>query len=267
MAELVLADAHRAEVPHGERRRPALPIEVPPDSGVRISYVEPEPMAAPLSESLSFHVYTFDELERRTSLRPSASKLVLDAPHVPWLAAWHAVRAFFHEAFRWAVSGRRSGVDARTALAAPYAVMSEHVRAFLRAADWRRIGVGLGVGIATVAALVFVVVTVAELTDDLKPASKRSVHLTTATLAAPMSAAPAKSFEGAPSAPRSPTTGGSTSTSAPIAPTERAPLLPASTLAGDVRADSFAIAPASRAVPARTTKSGGRRDTAEVFTP
>lgn len=271
MAELVLAEASRADVPapSGPRVLPALPADRPPESGVRITYVEPEPAPASLAESLSFQVYTVDQLERRTGARPNAPKIVLEAPPEPWRAAWHGVRVFLREAFRWVVSGPTRGVDARTALGAPYAAMVANVRAFVRATDWRRIGVGLGVGVATVSALVFVVVTVAELTDDLKPASKRSVHLTTASLAA---SAPKAPVDGTPATPRpslpASTSAPTTMTNAPISVAPRAPLLPASVLDGAARADSSAIAPPPvRETTARGAKGPARRDAAEVFTP
>src|SRR5690606_49704 len=127
-----------------------LPLEMPPDSGVRVTYVEPAPLPerkpppVPTPESLSFQVYTVDQLARRAERRPATTKPALDAPPAPWRAALGSVLALAGASLRWLVSGRKSGASARAALSGPYAMMKAHVRAFVRATDWKRIGFGLG---------------------------------------------------------------------------------------------------------------------------
>jgi hypothetical protein len=150
--------------------------DVPP-SGVHISEKMPvnEPPPEP-EEGLSFKVYTLAELDKRNGdsvppvIRPSMVVLAQQPkPPSPWLPLAKAALAVLYALKTWALMG--AGRPAlRDALRAPGVVLELELREATKNVAWRRLAVGLAAGLGTACVLLFAVLTVAELTDDLKPA-------------------------------------------------------------------------------------------------
>jgi hypothetical protein len=143
-----------------------------PSSGVQIS--ERHPVVDALEDNVSFKVYTLAELDRRmrdtpaSFVRPSVGVIVEKGPS-PWPRAGAALLALATTFKAWLLlgSGRPALGDA---LRAPSVVLDLELRAAIRTVEWKRVGMFGGAGLATAFALLFIVLTVAELTDDLKPA-------------------------------------------------------------------------------------------------
>jgi len=122
---------------------------------------------------LTYKVYTVAELDRRDSETPVSASIEED-DDPPALAAWLAVGK---DAFRialavktWALlgAGRPAFADA---LRAPTVVLKSDLDVADKILSWKRI-VGVAVGAVSVAAiLLFAVLTVADLTDDMRATS------------------------------------------------------------------------------------------------
>ena len=160
-------------------------IEPPPDSGVRESVTGlPTPDMAP---RLSYNIYTVAQLDSRSVEVAEAQRLAseLRAARVP---GWPEVKATYLGAMRAVLAWRRLPVPRPTlrATCGPELELAEAVtRALLRAVPWRRLAV-VGAGVcACVAALLFVVITVAEMTDDVKPGKRGEASNATSALVAP----------------------------------------------------------------------------------
>ena len=156
------------------------PEDDAPPSGVRISEKEAmndvELPSAPNEEGLSFKVYTLEDLERRHGdsvppvIRPSMAALA-DQPKAPspWLPVGKALLAMAYAVKTWVLLGKGRPAF-RDAFRAPAVVLGLELRNATKDVAWRRLGFALAAGVGTVVVLLFAVLTVAELTDDLKPA-------------------------------------------------------------------------------------------------
>lgn len=213
-------------------RAPLALIEPPPPSGVRLSeppqpaariatpvvasptpaappeppgeLVVAAPSAAPLPPTddsrLTYRVYTVADLERTSDAPVSmrASRVVSDTTTARTRAllvrAWGAVATFLRAAKAWATA-QGSRPDPRVALREPFDAMGDELELVVRSVDWKRVGVSFGIAVGASLTLLFAVLTVAELTDDLKPASGPRMSLEapglppTPSLGAPAAAA------------------------------------------------------------------------------
>jgi hypothetical protein len=161
------------------------PNDDPPPSGVRMSdkdpgndvRSEPEPQPEVLNdEGLSFKVYTLADLEKRHGdsvppvIRPSMAALAASPkPPAAWLPAAKALLAVVYTLKTWALMGK-GRPPVRDALRAPGVVLGLELRTLSSTVDWKRLAVGVSAGLGTAIVLLFAVLTVADLTDDLKPA-------------------------------------------------------------------------------------------------
>lgn len=160
-------------------------IEPPPDSGIRESATGlPTPDLQP---RLSYNIYTVAQLDSRSVEVAEAQRLAseLRAARVP---GWPEVKATYLGALRAVLAWRKLPVPrpALRATCGPELELAEAVsRALLRAVPWRRLAVVVAGVCACIAALLFVVITVAEMTDDVKPGKRSETSNATSALVAP----------------------------------------------------------------------------------
>lgn len=168
-------------------------INTPPSSGVRVSdpgappaafaSATNDPIATPQPgtgepDSLSFKVYTLAQLERRSdapvSMR-SSTDLSLSGSLAHWQRARTALVAFVSASLAWfRTKGDRP--RAAVALRQPFDNLGDELQVAVEMVDWKRLGVSTGIVVGATLTLLFAVLTVAELTDDLKPPGTTS-HL------------------------------------------------------------------------------------------
>lgn len=73
----------------------------------------------------------------------------------------------------------------------PFAVLGAELSVALRPVPWRKLATGVGIGLGSLAALLFVVLAAAEMTDDLRPSrGGRRAALSAAALSAAAAAPP-----------------------------------------------------------------------------
>jgi hypothetical protein len=170
-----LADDSDGDAPSSEPLVATDVIEAAPDSGVHSSVDEPPPT------DLTYAVYTVKDLDARGPARSPRMSMAfapeLQAPPSRWAEVGKAAALLIRS---WWIHVRMS--KPRPPLHAvcqvPLQLFLTELKLSLRASPWRKIAIGGGVAIGTMLALVFVVVTAAELTDDLKPASRTSAMTT-----------------------------------------------------------------------------------------
>jgi len=156
-----------------------------------------EPASPPSGSSsepapLTYRVYTLADLDggsRPPSMRPSRiafeSSVTRSLGHARRVTAVTA--GFLGASLAWARSPAPRP-DPRVALRTPFDVMGDELEVVARAIDWKRLGVLLGIVLGATLTLLFVVLTAAELTDDLRPAAARPASQTSVTLASPAGA-------------------------------------------------------------------------------
>lgn len=165
-------------------------VAPPPDSGVRESVTRLPAPDAPMEPRLSYNIYTVAQLDSRSVEVAEAQRLAseLRAARVP---GWPEVKATYLGAARAVLAWRKLPVPRPTlrATCGPELELAEAVtRALLRAVPWRRLAV-VGAGVcACIAALLFMVITVAEMTDDVKPGKRSEASNVTSALVAPTAA-------------------------------------------------------------------------------
>lgn len=117
--------------------------------------------------SLSYRVYTADEIPRAPRARPAP-------PPSPWPPVRRAIRDLALAAKEWAVEGGPRP-PLRLALRAPFDDVVRVLRPALATVDWKRLGIGVAVGIGTLVTLLFVVLAIADLADgSAAPRSTRA---------------------------------------------------------------------------------------------
>jgi hypothetical protein len=161
-------------------------LEAPPSSGVRMSdpgpasdpsarVVEPSASQRGVPDSLlTFKVYTLAELERRSHAPVSvrASRLNFDMTSSRTSHHWQrvatALRAFATASITWIkITGDRPSL--KVALRKPFDNLGDELQVAVESIDWKKLGVTTGIVVGATLTLLFGVLTVAELTDDLKP--------------------------------------------------------------------------------------------------
>jgi hypothetical protein len=156
---------------------PSEPVEMPPSSGVRMSEPGQAAIATPLPDdvagSLSFKVYTLDELERRSDAPASmrSSRASFDTTASRTAQRWQRVRlalaAFAAASLAWVkIKGERPSL--KVALRQPFDDLGDDLQVAVEAIDWKKLGVTSGIVIGATLSLLFAVLTAAELTDDLR---------------------------------------------------------------------------------------------------
>lgn len=198
----------------GEAERPDYSLDAPPSSGVRMSDHGPAAQVSGVSgvagvacppdserggvpdSLLTFKVYTLAELERRSDAPVSmrASRLAFDMtssrssqPH--WQRVAVALRAFASASLAWVkIKGDRP--NPKVALRKPFDDLGDELQVAVESIDWKKLGVKTGIVVGATLTLLFGVLTVAELTDDLKPPGS-ATHLASAeTSGIPSKSAP-----------------------------------------------------------------------------
>lgn len=148
-----------------------------PDSGVYTSGEhaaanEPEPNVD--DGNLSFKVYTLAELEARgiaSDLSVSATRMsiaLMAQKQTPWEDVGRAALRVLGMAKTW-VTAPSPRPPVKDVLAPPVMALGIELRTALEQVDWKKVGVYAGIALGTFLFLLFVVVTAADLTDDLKP--------------------------------------------------------------------------------------------------
>jgi hypothetical protein len=162
--------------PHsGDREiRPDSDVPPAPSSGVRSSNAhiaaEPSDVEQPIEEvpqrPLTYSMYTIDQIESR-----EVQAVRLSSLHAPPAVRWNDVvrsglvllRAFG----AWVKTSPRPRV--MDLCRVPLNAFVADLRVVLAAQPWRKVALGGAIGVGALVFLLFAVVTVAELTDDLKP--------------------------------------------------------------------------------------------------
>lgn len=187
LAKRLAAKAARGELPANDgldappwRGNASEGVEPAPDSGVRSSVVD-EP-----HRPLTYSVYTVSDLEARQH-RMSMAAITVPAP-----SSWTDVRRSgltLARTFKgWLLAKPRPKL--RDVCQVPLIALFTDLKVALRQLPWRKIGWMATVAGGALGLLLFTVITVAELTDDLKPAHGVS-YATAAESAAPPPIAPA----------------------------------------------------------------------------
>jgi hypothetical protein len=216
-------------------------VEPAPDSGVRSSVNSP-------IGPLTYSAYTVAELEARGEARPPRMSMAF-APALPpsrsrWADAAQSgvvvVRAW------WAcVRSPKPRPRVLDVCRVPLQAFKTDLATALKALPWKKLGIGVGIAFGSLLLLLFIVLTAAELTDDLKPARTSSASTENGTSLP------------APSA--------TTQTNAP-APAEPEPA-PAIELDDDVPAAATAPKAKPRPAPPATKKPMMKKKGVELFSP
>lgn len=183
LAERLAAKAAAGEL-SGERERVAPRVEGVPRASeppVASGELERAPASGVLpstedaaSPPLTYAVYTVADLEARGQARAAIASAQTGVPsRVRWAEVARSVerlvRAF--SGWRKAPSPRPRCLDV---CRVPLEVLAADTKAALRVLPWRTIAAGAAIACGSAFLLLFVVLTVAELTDDLKPARPAS---------------------------------------------------------------------------------------------
>lgn len=156
------------------------------ESGVRASRPD-ENAILEAARPMSFTVYKLEDLDARARVSsPPPAPVVVPSL---WPQAWASTQALAAAFLAW-----RKVQIARPklgdAMAVPFATFRVDLWAALKTAPWKKIGIYGGGAVGGFLFLLFVVVTIADITDDVKPSFHVSNEVT-ATAAAPVAAAPA----------------------------------------------------------------------------
>ncbi len=222
-------------------------VEAAPDSGVRTSAE-----TAGLPPDLTYSVYTLEDLEARAQRAPRTSISLppaYDPQHAPWPVAGRSALALLRLGWAW-VQMPKPRPHVMDVCRVPLAAFLADLKVALRTVPWKRLALAGGVALGAIVLLLGLVLTAAELTDDLKPRRGRSYM--TATVDAPETEDPA------------------VMTSAPATkPAQSAPA-PAPIEIDDVAPQAAVRSPASRsAAGAASAKKQGtaKKKAVEVFIP
>ncbi|MCW5832648.1 MAG: hypothetical protein KIS78_09585 [Labilithrix sp.] len=223
-------------------------VEPAPDSGVRASEVGP-------ARELTYSVYTVADLDSLAPSRPprmSTAPAPAPAPASRWADTGKAALALVQIVWAHALAPKPRP-RLRDVAEVPSRLFLTELGRSLRAMPWKRISAGTGIALGTLLVLLFVVLTAAELTDDLKPARATA---TSARSAMESAAIPATAA--APAAPA--TTPLATAETKPIAPrpAEAAP-------SEAIEIDDAAPAPAKPKPKAK--KPAKKKKAVELFKP
>ena len=144
-------------------------IEPAPDSGVRTS-------AEGTLGDLTYSVYTLEDLEARAARAPRTS-MSIAPPAAPQLSRWTDVgKSGLVLARTWwtCVQLPKPRPRVMDVCRVPLTAFLTDLKVALAALPWKKLAVGVGVAVGAVVLLLGLVLTTAELTDDLKPRRSRS---------------------------------------------------------------------------------------------
>jgi len=170
------AERKAAAAPPPWKQSQTQDIEEAPDSGVRMGAE---------NHALSYTVYSVAELEARprTSAPPP-----MNAP-IPsrWPDVGRSARALMHAWWTYYFRAAKPRPQMMDVCRVPMMTLRVDLFAALRQLPWKKIGIRSGIAFASILALLFTVMTVAELTDDLKPSrtALNKAQLPTAAAAPP----------------------------------------------------------------------------------
>lgn len=170
-----------------------------PASGVRSSQVSLEDQAVRFAGSdepalddparpLTYSMYTVADLDTR---EVQAVRLTPTPPPAPQVVRWSDVQRSGLVVVRAAQSWLQAPKPRPRVLdvcRVPLVALGADLRAVLARLPWRKIGLSSAIALGSIFVLLFAVVLVAELTDDLRPS--RSSALTAKSLAAPPATGP-----------------------------------------------------------------------------
>ena len=159
-------------------------IESAPDSGVRTS--------AEAGRELTYSVYTLEDLEARAQARPPRMSMAFVPAAAPQPSRWADVGKSGLALVRaWWVCMRTPKPRPRVmdVCRVPMTAFLTDLKVALRALPWKRIGIYSGAALGAVVVLLGLVLTTAELTDDLKPRRSSRSALTVDDGALPASPA------------------------------------------------------------------------------
>lgn len=148
---------------------PAESIAPPPDSGVRESIGKIDLPAAEGPRSLSYSIYTAAELESHIV---ESQRMAPPPIHVP---GWPELSTAGRDAGRGLLAWARLPKPRPRPMDVCRPQLEELgtvTKAVLAAIPWRRIGAVTGMVFGCIAFLLFAVITVGELTDDVKPGKR-----------------------------------------------------------------------------------------------
>jgi hypothetical protein len=183
LAKRLAAKAARGELPSevSTDRRDVSPaeerIEPAPDSGVRTSGpFGVAPLDAEPARPLTYSVYTVSDLEARP---PRLSMAAYSAQPQPsrWADTRKSGLVVLRALWAW-VRTSKPRPRPMDVLRGPLTVFTTDLRVALRDLPWKKIGWASAFAFGAITLFLFAIVTVAELTDDLRPA--RSVSASTA---------------------------------------------------------------------------------------
>ena len=232
-------------------------VHPPPHSGVRSS--EENAPARPLTYS----VYTVADLEARSQAYPQRMSMVAvpspDVHPARWLETGNAAIALLRVCWMH-VRAPKPRPRLTDVAQVPFQLFLTELRISLRSVPWKKLAVGSSIALGTLLVLLFIVLTAAELTDDLKPA-RTSTTSTTSALDVVEARAAAKSKTGVT------TTGGEPKVVAPApAAAHPAHLEPAHTIEIDDGDAPPAVAKATSSKPA-AKKPAAKKKAVEIFIP
>jgi hypothetical protein len=146
--------------------------EAAPDSGVRTSAASTGP-----TRDLTYSVYTLEDLEARAQARSPRMSMTFVPTMAPTPARWaDAGKSGLTLLRAWWACMRTPKPRPRVmdVCRVPLTAFLTDLKVALRALPWRRVALGVGVAVGAVVLLLGLVLTAAELTDDLKPRRGRA---------------------------------------------------------------------------------------------
>jgi hypothetical protein len=145
---------------------------------------------------LTYSMYTIDQIEAR-EVQAQRLSVVMPQPQVlQWSDVARSGLVLLRTLATWAKSSPRP--RAMDVCRVPLTAFSADLRAVLARLPWKKIGLGAAIGLGALVLFLFAIVTVAELTDDLKPTHAAVAPALTAappTVAAPLPIAAAAAAE------------------------------------------------------------------------
>jgi hypothetical protein len=182
-------DLEQGAAPWRRETRDEGEVERAPVSGVRESIIDPldEPHRA-----LSYSVYTVADLEARGAIRPPRMSIAFAPPPPVVPSPWVDVRKAALEVLQalWVcLRTPKPRPRLMDVTRVPLLKLVAELRVALAQLPWKKIGIGSAIAFGSSLVLLFIVVGIAELTDDLKPA--RTYSATSTMAASPRPPAPA----------------------------------------------------------------------------
>lgn len=167
--------ATEPEPPWKRARQADHESDAPPGSGVRASSLQDVVAADDSSRTLTYSMYTLAELDEARAPRASISSARMEEPS-PWAAAGRSGLAALRALRSWTTQSPKPRPLLMDVCRAPFAAFAADLRVALGRLPWKKIGWTTAYLFAGATVFLVAVMTVAELTDDLKPARAASPH-------------------------------------------------------------------------------------------